>query len=202
MKRAILLMALLLILSSTSFAQVPKPFNLYFGGGMTFSSAPQEFRDYHKEGYHLTAGIGFNFIPLVQFVGKAEYHSFSKDFDEFLPDITDLEGGTQRLVTFGVDARLGAGVPTAPIKPFLFGGIGLARISQSDLLTAFTELLPEEEIAFLDQESETKFYFNIGGGLEFKALTVLNLFIQGRYVNIKQEGDNLVYIPLTVGLKF
>jgi len=172
-----------------------KPLTLYAGGGLTLKSAPQEFTDFHKEGYHLMAGLGFRLIPLIEAVGKLEYHSFSKDFDEFAPSITDIEGGTRRLLMFGADARLGADVPTAPMTPFLFAGLGLARMSENDLVTAV-------EIAYLQPDAETDLYLNIGGGIEFKMLHVLNVFVQGKYVTVRQEGDDLVIIPITVGIKF
>ena len=185
---------MLMVLATVCHAQVPpKPFDVYFGIGATFGSAPQEFTDMHKEGYHLFGGLGFNMMPMIQIVGKVEYHSFSKDFDEFFPSIDDLDGGKRRILMFGVDGRIGANVPTAPVSPYLFAGIGFARVSESDLTTAV-------EIAF-DQPKDTEFYLNLGGGIDFKFLQVFKPFVQGRYVNIKQDGDNLVMIPITGGLK-
>ncbi len=195
MRKVLFITIALLLTALTGYAQVPaQPFNLYAGGGITLGSAPQEFTDFHKEGYNLMAGLGLNLMPPIQFVGKVEYHAFSKDFDEFFPSITDLEGGTRRILMFGVDARLGANVPTAPITPFVFAGLGLASISENDLQTAV-------EIAFDEYDTETEFYLNLGGGIEFKFMQILNVFIQGKYVNIKQAGDNLIIIPLTVGIK-
>ena len=194
MKKIILLTVLIMAVATACHAQMPpKPFNLYFGAGATFGSAPQDFTDLHKEGYHLFGGVGLNMIPMIQFVGKVEYHSFSKDFDEFFPDVDNLDGGTRRILMIGVDGRLGANIPTAPLTPFLFAGIGFAKISESDIITVL-------EVAFI-QPDDTEFYLNFGGGIEFKLLQVLNVFVQGRYVNIKQDGDNLVMIPLSVGLK-
>lgn len=192
---------LLLAVATTNAQGPPKPFNLYAGVGMTFSSGPDEFRDFHKEGYHMFGGVGLNLIPVIQFVGKVEYHSFSKDFDMFLPSVSDLDGGTRKLLMFGVDARLGVSVPTAPVSPYLLAGIGLARSSEGDFETVLEDLT-EEEIDILDYENQTDFYFNIGGGIEFKFLQVLNMFVQGKYVAIKQDGDNLSFIPISVGLKF
>ena len=195
------LLILILMVATVNAQGPPKPFNIYAGVGMTFGSGPDEFRDFHKEGYHMFGGLGLNLIPVIQFVGKVEYHSFSKDFDMFLPDVTDLDGGTRRVLMFGVDARLGVNVPTAPVSPFLLAGIGLARSSESDFATVLEELT-DDEIAILDYENQTDFYFNIGGGIEFKFLEVLNMFVQGKYVAIKQDGDNLSFIPISVGLKF
>ena len=202
MKKIILLTLMLTAIATLCHAQVPpKPFDVYFGVGATFGSAPQEFTDMHKEGYHLYGGLGLNMMPMIQAVGKVEYHSFSKDFDEFLPDADNLDGATRRLLMIGADARLGARIPTAPISPFLFAGIGFARVSESDIGTALEIAYEEVFDETYDKPSETDFYFNIGGGVEFRALQVFNVFVQGKYVNIKQDGDNLVMIPITVGLK-
>ncbi len=200
MRRLLILTIISVLLISTAYAQSPKPFNIYLAGGLTFGSAPQEFRDFHKEGYHLFGGLGLNMIPVIQFVGKIEYHSFSKDFDKFAPDISDITGGTRRLLMIGVDARLGTNVPTAPVTPFIFAGLGLARSSETDLESAIEDLV--DEVAYLDYDSETDFYINLGGGIEFKFLEVLNMFVQGKYTAVKQEGDNLVIIPLSLGIKF
>ncbi|UCG61050.1 MAG: outer membrane beta-barrel protein [Candidatus Zixiibacteriota bacterium] len=200
--RILLSITLILILSaSTALAQTsPKPFNLYAAGGFTFGSSPQEFRDFHKEGYHIFGGLGLNMIPVIQFVGKLEYHSFSKDFDKFAPSVTDISGGTRRLLMLGVDARLGVDVPTAPVTPFIFAGLGLARSSETDLESALEDLA--DEVAYIDFENETDFYLNFGGGIEFKFLQVLNMFLQAKYTAVKQEGDDFVIIPVSLGIKF
>ncbi|MEW6413067.1 MAG: outer membrane beta-barrel protein [Candidatus Zixiibacteriota bacterium] len=194
MKKALFTLVVLTLTTSVSVAQTPKPFDLYAGGGITFGSSPDIFKTQHKEGYHLFGGIGFHMIPLIQFVGKIEYQSFAKDFDEFRTEITDLSGGTRRILMFGVDARLGTNVPTAPIRPFIFAGLGLARQSESDLETAF-------EIAIQDYDSQTDLYLNIGGGIEFKMLKIFNVFVQARYLNIKQDGGDLSLVPVSLGLK-
>lgn len=202
MRKLLCAFLILILVTATADAQAPpKPFNVYAGVGMTFTSGPDEFRDFHKEGYHMFGGLGLNLIPVIQLVGKVEYHSFSKDFDMFLPDVSDLDGGTRRVLMFGVDARLGVNVPTAPVTPYLFAGLGLARSSETDFETVLEDL-SEDEIAILDYENQTDLYFNIGGGIEFKFLEVLNMFVQGKYTTIKQDGDNLTFIPISVGLKF
>lgn len=202
MKRIVLtFITLMFVLTVTNIEASTQPFNLYAGAGMTFGSAPDEFRDFHNEGYHIFGGLGLNLMPLIQFVGKVEYHSFSKDFDMFLPSVADIDGGTRRVLMFGVDARLGVNVPTAPVTPYLFGGIGLARSTETDYQTMLEDLT-DDELAILGYENQTDLYFNIGGGIEFKFLEILNMFVQGKYTVIKQDGDNLSFIPISVGLKF
>lgn len=194
----ILIIMFLLIISTS--AQVSKPFNVYLGGGLTSISTPQGFKDDHKLGYNLHGGLGFKMFPFIQLVGKMEYHTFPKDYGDIFAipnDILNIVGGRRDFVLFGADARVGASIPTAPISPFLFAGFGWARISQSDILSD----LDITQTSPLKYDSQTKLYINIGGGLEFKAL-MLTLFIQGRYLNVKQDGENIVLIPITAGFKF
>jgi len=197
-----LVIALVLVFALTGSAQVPsKPFNIYAGGGLTAPSAPDLFKDTHKNGFHATAGLGFNAYPFIQLVGKVEYHTMSMDWDEIrtLDALIDAgtEGGKKNIWMYGVDARFSLGAPGAPFKPFGLAGVGFASISQSDITT----VLNPADVEAYDFDNETKFYFNLGGGIEFQAAPMITLFLQGRYVNIKQDGDNLIMIPITLGIK-
>jgi len=199
MKITIYLVIVMILLSSALYAQVPsKPFNVYISGGLTALSAPQEFKDLHKMGYNLSAAVGYKAYPMVQLIGKLEYHGIPKDYDEIFGSGDEIKGGTREFFIIGLDARLDAPLPSSPTKPFLFIGAGLAHISQ----TAFETNLDYTQTAPLEFENETKLYFNIGGGIEYKTTAGLAFFIQGRYLNIKQDGDNLVLIPVSVGIKF
>ena len=82
----------------------------------------------------------------------------------------------------------------APTKPFVLGGVGLATLSVSDLEGV--------GITIPFDISETKLYFEFGGGVEFKMGPTMNLFLMGRYVNVTSEGEATAFIPISVGLKF
>lgn len=202
MKKLLLTLAVMIAFAACASAQVPsKPFNVYAGGGLTFPTGPEGFNDLHKLGYNLGGGIGFNAMPMIQLIGKVEFHSISKDWD-FFPEYSDvISGGKFQIWMYGIDARLAPKLPAVPIKPFALAGIGFARLSQTDIVTPL-ETAELETLGIFAYEPETKFYFNIGGGVDFQPFPMLTMFLQARYVSIKQDDENLVMIPVTLGVKF
>ncbi len=203
MKRTpFLIITLLLVFAMTASAQVPqKPFNIYLGGGLTMPSSPDYFKDTHKKGFHAMGGLGFNAYPFIQLVGHVEYFSVAMDWDELRTleglGTAAIEGGRRNFWLFGADARFAIGPPASPIKPFVFAGAGLARISQTDIETG----LPAVDLLAFTAETENKLYWNVGGGVEFNVVPMITLFLQGRMVSIKQDDENFVMIPITLGIK-
>jgi opacity protein-like surface antigen len=205
MRKFALTVIVLAIFAISANAQVSKPFSLYLGGGVTLPNSPDYFKEGYKMGFHGTGGVGLKLIPLIEVVGKVEYHSFSLDDEEFLgegAEDVDISGGTLTAILYGADARLALNVPGSPMKPFVLAGAGFASLSTSSLK------IDDEEWG-KPFESKTKFYFNVGAGLE-----IGSLFIQGRYVSISSEEPSeeavklgaekkaIVSIPITLGIKF
>lgn len=195
MKQTLLTAACVIVLALGVSAQVPVPFSLYAGGAFSVPSSPDGFKDTYKTGYHGLVGLGYKMGPGFQAVGKIEYHTFSFDFS----GVSGLDGGNSKMWLFGGDGRYAFGLPVAPVKPFVFGGFGLASIKYDDfggnltLATALNDALPD---------TQNKVYYNFGGGVELKAGPTFNLFAQARYVSIATEGSSTTFIPVTVGLKF
>jgi opacity protein-like surface antigen len=186
MKKILLLTAVVVLIGASVFAQVPsKPFSLYVGGGMNLPTSPDNtFKSAYKTGYHGMVGIGLGSMPMMQFVGKAELYSFPSDVSG-LGDFSSL--------MFGADVRFSMGVPAAPARPFVFGGGGLAHVKIGESNAGgFT----------IPSASDNNFYYNVGAGLEFNASPSMKLFVQTKYVGVHSGGDNLSFIPITVGLKF
>jgi opacity protein-like surface antigen len=195
-KKIIYASVILLAMIATASAQVSSPISIYAGGLLSFPKSPDNFKNDFKNGFHGMVGIGVKTLPFMQFVGKAEYHKFAYD----LAELEDVTSGAQSVWMFGGDLKLGMNIPTAPVKPYVLGGIGLARITFSEfeggdpLTTALLNTaLPG---------NQTKLYYNIGGGLEFKFAPMVNFFVQGRYVRIATDDQATSFIPITLGLKF
>ena len=199
MKKAIITLVAVLVIAVGAQAQMPSsPFSFYVGGALSLPSGPDAFKDAYKNGFHGFAGVGYSFIPKLQFVGKAEINSFSFDFDQYAtPGIS--EGGKQQIWMFGGDARFSMGVPAAPFKPFGFVGAGLASVKTTEFSGSDLTLATSLNSAM---ESMTKMYWNIGLGMEFKSGPAMSLFVQARYVNIATEGEAVKFIPISLGLKF
>ncbi len=200
MKKIPLLLIILLfgVVASTS-AQVPgKPFTLYLDAGLNSVSAPDTFKDLHKLGYHFEGGLGFKVFPFVQVVGKVGLNTIAKDWN-LTPILSDaLSGGNIKIMTFGLDARAAIGAPLAPIKPFAFIGGGYAKLTEDDI-TITTGVLGDYNISAMDDQ--TKFYYNIGAGLEFGG-GPFSFFLQARYTSIATDGESIKYIPVSLGIKF
>ena len=132
MKKILLLTALVALIASSAFAQVPaKPFTIYVGGGLTLPMSPDVFKDGWSTGFHGSAQLGFNSIPKGEFLLNLEFHRFGADFG----DLSGYDGGAFSSILVGGDFKLNFGLPMAPTKPFILGGVGLAVLSFSDLTT-------------------------------------------------------------------
>lgn len=199
MKRVLLAIALVFALTAAVSAQVPSsPFSLYVGGAVSMPQSPDGFKETYKTGYHGFAGVGFSFMPKMQLVGKVEYNTFSYDWDN--NEWAGLsDGGSESMLMFGADARLSIGVPAAPFKPFLFGGGGFAHMKTEEF--SGTDLLLATSVNSTI-EDQTKPYFNVGAGAEFKMGPAMSFFAQARYVSVATEGESASFIPLSLGLKF
>jgi len=51
-------------------------------------------------------------------------------------------------------------------------------------------------------ESETDFTVEFGAGMEIAISPKMSLFVDGKYVIIMAEDDNITYVPFHVGLIF
>ncbi len=207
-KFALLLVVLLFGVVASTSAQIPgKPFSIYLDAGLQSTSSPDWFKDYHKLGYHAEGGIGFKVFPFVEIVGKAGIQVMAKDW-ALIPN-SPLDGGNVRILTFGLDARAAIGAPLAPIKPFVFAGVGLAKISEADITISGSGLLNSLYNNQLDKK--TKMYYNLGAGLEFGG-GPFKFFIQARYMGftaerievpiVGEEDNKIKYIPVSFGIKF
>ena len=200
MKKFVFVLAAMFAFASLASAQVPNPISLHFGGAVSIPNSPKAFADSYKTGYHGWAGLGLKVMPNLQAVGKFEYHTFKLDLNSdpvFAGE--DISGGKNNLWMFGVDGRYSFGLPASPVKPFVLGGAGFARISQTDLEGSSSLVASLNEFK---PEAQTDLYFNVGGGVELKTGPLWNLFVQVRYVSIATEGESSAFIPISVGVKF
>jgi opacity protein-like surface antigen len=196
MKKLYWMILLFLAFAGMAAAQVPQPFSLYAGGAVSIPQAPDAFKSGFKTGYHGAIGIGYKVMPNLQVIGKVEYHTFKFDFQS----LTGLEGGTNKMLLYGADGRYSVGVPSAPLKPYIIGGAGLANIKQSEF--SGSDPLATSILNSVIPESQTKFYYNIGGGVELKSGPAWSMYAQVRYVSIGTEGGSSSFVPITLGLKF
>jgi opacity protein-like surface antigen len=154
------------------------------GGGIGFPSGT--FDDAVKVGWHGLAALSFvpNGWPVgIQFDGQ--YQQYKLDGSSSLKDRFII--GTGNIVfKFKTSEE-------STFRPYLIGGGGVYNFK-----TTGTNDLG----GVIDTDnSTTKFGLNAGAGFDFKAGGA-GLFIEGRFHDVFTDGENLKFIPITVGIRF
>ncbi len=131
---------------------------------------------------------GFNVGGLLEFTRPASPLAFRLEVDyqrfAFKDDSGVLSSDTDTRIISGVaNALYKFGGETA--RPYLLGGVGLFNLSA----------------AAENADSETKFGFNLGAGLEIP-LSGITAFGDIRYQSIQTEGSAFNIIPIRVGIRF
>jgi hypothetical protein len=76
-------------------------------------------------------------------------------------------------------------------RPYLIGGGGVYNLKTTGNVTPGT----------LFEGGVTKFGINAGAGFDFKAGAV-GLFLEGRFHDVFTSGENVKFIPITLGIRF
>lgn len=157
------------------------------GGGIGIPSG--NFDDIAKLGWHGLAGVSF--VPTNWPVGiqvDGQYHQFKVDEDVVLRD--DLK---ERLIfgTANIVYKFKSSEETR-FRPYLIGGGGVYNL----------KVTGADDIGTIlgDDNSRTKFGINAGAGFDFKAGSA-GLFVEGRFHNVFDTGDDVQFIPITVGVR-
>jgi opacity protein-like surface antigen len=149
------------------------------GGGLDLPLGV--FDDGFKMGFHGLAGVSV--VPPAWPVGIQVDGTYSQYSDDSPLDIKEqLIYGTANLVyKFKTSEE-------TKFRPYLIGGGGVynAKPKGDDVPTGV--------------DSQTKFGFNAGAGFDFKAGSA-GLFVEGRFHDVFTDGENLKFIPITVGVR-
>jgi hypothetical protein len=140
------------------------------------------FNDGFKTGFHGLAGVSFT--PPAWPVGIQVDGTYSQYSDDTPLDIKEqLIYGTGNLVYTFKTAE------TSKFHPYLIGGGGVYNAK------------PKGDDVPSGVSSETKFGINVGAGFDIKAGGA-GLFAEGRFHDVFTNGENLKFIPITVGVRF
>jgi opacity protein-like surface antigen len=154
------------------------------GGGLGIPLG--SFDDAVKMGWHGLAAVSFvpNGSPVgIQFDGQ--YQQYKIDGSSSLKDRFIMGTGN---VVFKFKTS-----EESAFRPYLIGGGGVYNFK-----TTGTDDLG----GVIDTDnSTTKFGLNAGAGFDFKAGAV-GLFLEGRFHDVFTTGENLKFIPITVGIRF
>jgi len=159
-------------------------FSLGGGIGIPLGS----FDDAAKLGWHGLAAVSF--VPNGWPVGiqvDGSYQQFSLD-DAAFPGTSGLKNrlimGTGNIVfKFKTSEE-------SSFRPYLIGGVGVYN----------TKVTGGDTPGVVLPGGETKFGINAGAGFDFKA-GAAGLFLEGRFHDVFTDGENLKFIPITVGIR-
>lgn len=169
------LMAAALVLGAVAANPAAAQARGYFGFGGGVSLPMGDFGDAAKTGFGglVIAGItGPNGRIGGRIDGLLLRHS---------SDV--LEDATTKVIGVNADLVVSPGSSGAKVRPYLLGGVGMVNAKVEDF------------------EGDTKFAFNLGGGLQFKA-GKMGVFVEARYFNVSTDPGSTSFIPIMVGLRF
>ena len=173
--------ALLAVSASTAQAQSPvaaRPVSFGVSGGLTIPTG--DFGDFFESGYN--AGALLEFTPQVSPVAiriEGDYQRFGVKGIEAENDLRIISGTANALFKFG---------SATTVRPYVIGGLGLFNVGGTGD----------------DGESENKFGYNVGGGLELP-LSGITVFGDVRFQQVRFSGDgesNVNLVPIKVGIRF
>lgn len=183
MKRAPRLCSALILFATASWASAQGSAGLHFGvaGGATFPI--EATGDVFDTGYHGSLMLIFN-LPAA-------------------PIGFRFEGSYARMNEVNGRLEIGAGTANLVLcprllllKPYFFGGAGAYRLK-------FTHAAGRVDF----EDTQSKFGFNVGGGIAFPIGPGASMFIEARYTRVDSDpnsvvGSHLTYVPVTVGIVF
>ncbi len=173
-------LALGMLLSAPAARAQGAEFSLGGGIGIPLGS----FDDASKMGWHGLAAVSF--VPNGSPVGI----QFDGQFQQYKLDVAgDLKNrlliGTGNIVfKFKTSEE-------SRFRPYLIGGGGVYNLKTTGNVTPGT----------LFEGGVTKFGINAGAGFDVKAGGA-GLFVEGRFHNVFTSGENVKFIPITVGIRF
>lgn len=104
-------------------------------------------------------------------------HSFDSSVD-----------GSTALFGANGDIVVSPGSATAKIRPYLLGGVGFFNV--------------KSEVGSVEGEGETKFAWNLGGGLRFGGGGKASFFVESRYISVSTDPSSFGFIPISIGVRF
>jgi outer membrane protein with beta-barrel domain len=172
--------ALGMLLSAPAARAQGAEFSLGGGVGVPLGS----FDDIAKIGWHGLAAVSFvpNGAPVgIQIDGQYQQYKL----DAFTDRKERFLMGTANIVfKFKTSEE-------STFRPYLIGGGGVYNFKQTGSADPGTVL----------EGGTTKFGLNAGAGFDFKAGSA-GLFLEGRFHDVFSSGENLKFIPITVGIRF
>ena len=178
--KSIAALALGMLVSAPALRAQGVEFSLGGGIGIPLGS----FDDAAKMGWHGLAAVSF--VPNGSPVGiqiDGQFQQYKLDVPGDLKDRMLI--GTGNLVYKFKSSE------ESRFRPYLIGGGGVYNLKTTGNVTPGT----------LFEGGVTKFGINAGAGFDIKA-GAAGLFVEGRFHDVFTPGENVKFIPITVGIRF
>jgi len=173
-------LALGMLLSAPAARAQGAEFALGGGIGIPLGS----FDDVSKLGWHGLAAVSF--VPNGSPVGI----QFDGQFQQYKLDGTGNFKNRFLIGTGNIVYKFKT-AEESRFRPYLIGGGGVYNLKTTGNVTPGT----------LFEGGVTKFGINAGAGFDVKAGAV-GLFVEGRFHDVFTSGENVKFIPITVGIRF
>lgn len=169
---------------SDTYAQLPGP-KVYVGAGASMPNTPTGFSDAYKTGLNAVVGLGLPLFPFTEGVVAARYDRFALDGDVSGVSVDDA------FSVLSGSFNLKINPPLPKLSPYAIGGLGVYRTTTGALTVSGGDV---------ELEGETNLGANLGVGLAFDLVPLVDLFVEPQYVVIFTEGENTTYYPVRAGL--
>jgi hypothetical protein len=180
LSKGVAALAVGMLLSAPALRAQGAEFSLGGGIGMPLGS----FDDAAKTGWHGLAAVSFvpNGAPVgIQFDGQYQQYKL----DAFTDTKERFLIGTGNIVFKFKSSE------ESTFRPYLIGGGGVYNFKQTG----------SADPGQILEGGTTKFGLNAGAGFDFKAGSI-GLFVEGRFHDVFTSGENLKFIPITLGIRF
>jgi opacity protein-like surface antigen len=145
-------------------------------------------------------------LAMVSFRLSGDYLSFSPDNDKYRTGLEGIigtaagqfsvDGGGISMYAGNINAKMDI-LPLPIVKPYLTGGIGLARLSVDDAKVMQGGV---ETKAYPGFASETMTAYNVGAGVDLNV--GVSLFLEVKYMWIMTDPETSTLVPVTIGITF
>lgn len=168
-----------------------RPFDIGLLGG---ASVPLgDFADGAEVGFHVGGFVGFRLSETSPLKLRAEvaWNRFGVKegaFDDGEDIDVDIDGSASILgITGNVVYTAGT---QSQARPYFMGGAGVYRLKVS-----------AEAFGFEISDSQTKFGFNAGAGVEFP-LSGFTSFVEARFHSVMTDESSTNFVPISFGVRF
>ena len=195
--RTLCSLAALVLAANVASARADESFTVkaavYAGGGLSIPLGPSDFKDGWEQGWSAGGGIGYRLSP------RSEIRTlmFHNRFDLDTAGLSGITGGEYTVLEMSVDYKLYVtGLRSDDLlATYLVVGVGFGGSTNAS--ATFPEPLGSTE-----KFSEAKLAYDLGGGVDLRALPRTAIFAEAKWDLIRTHDENTTYMPLRAGIRF